>query len=111
MIRIHPLTAERPPAEAASRVASVPYDVVSTAEARQLAEGRQDSFLHVVRPEIDLPEGTDPYSDAVYEMARENLERFRRDGLLQMEDEPSLYLYRLTWKGRSQTGVVCCCDA
>lgn len=110
MIRIHPFAAERPPADKASSVASVPYDVVSTAEARTKAEGNEESFLHVVRPEIDLPNDVDPYSDAVYDRARANLERFRQEGLLQSDDQPGIYLYRLTWRGRSQTGVVCCCE-
>lgn len=110
MIRIHPFAAERPPADKAARVASVPYDVVSTAEARTQAKGNPDSFLHVVRPEIDLSNDADPYSDAVYDRARENLERFRQEGLLRTEEEPGIYLYRLTWRGRSQTGVVCCCE-
>lgn len=111
MIRIHPLAAERPPAELAMRVASVPYDVVSTEEARTLVREKPESFLHVVRPEIDLPPETDPYSEIVYEKGRDNLQRFRDTGLLQMDEEPAIYLYRITWQGRSQTGVVCCCDA
>ena len=92
-------------------IASVPYDVVSSSEARALAEGKPDSFLHVVRPEIDLPEDVDPYSDAVYDQAKANLEAFRSNGLLQSDGTPAIYLYRLTRNGQSQTGVVCCCDA
>ena len=111
MIRIHPLAAERPPANIAMRVASVPYDVVSSEEARAQASGKPESFLHVVRPEIDLPPETDPYSDAVYEQGKINLDRFRETGLLGEDDSPGIYLYRLTRHGRSQTGVVCCCDA
>ena len=110
MIHIHPFPAELPRAEKASRVASVPYDVVSTAEARALAEGNEDSFLHVVRPEIDLGTEADPYGDAVYELARTNLEAFREQGLLQADKSPGIYLYKLTWRGRSQVGVVCCCE-
>ena len=98
MIRIHAFAAERPPAEMAAAVASVPYDVVSTAEAREKARGNEASFLHVVRPEIDLPNDTDPYSDAVYDRARANLEQFRNEGLLHADDHPGIYLYRLTWQ-------------
>lgn len=110
MIRIHPFRAELPPSDQAARVASVPYDVVSTEEARGLAEGNEASFLHVVRPEIDLDPGVDPYGDAVYDRARTNLEDFRERGLLTADEEPGLYLYRLTWQGRSQVGVVTCCE-
>lgn len=110
MIHIHPFPAEMPSEEKASRVASVPYDVVSTAEARVLAKGNDDSFLHVVRPEIDLGTDADPYGDAVYQLARTNLESFRARGLLAADTASSIYLYRLTWRGRSQVGVVCCCE-
>ena len=111
MIKIHPFEAERPPAPLSGSVASVPYDVISTNEARALAAGNEHSFLHVVRPEIDLPVDTGPYSDAVYAMARTNLDRFRDSGVIVKDLEPGIYLYRLTWQGRSQTGIVCCCDA
>ena len=111
MIRIHAFAAERPPADRASRIASVPYDVVSTKEAKALAEGNPDSFIHVIRPEVDLEEGIDPYSEAVYEAGRAHLDEFRSRGLLIEDDQPGIYLYRLSWKGQSQTGIVCCCDA
>ena len=111
MITIHAFAAERPPADHASRIASVPYDVISADEARVLAEGNVESFLHVIRPEIDLPTDTDPYSDEVYEMGRMNLDRFREQGLLAEDDRPGIYLYRLGWQGSFQTGIVCCCDA
>ena len=74
MSAIRPFRALRPAPEAASRVASVPYDVVSTEEARALAAGNPLSFLRVTRSEIDFPDGTDPYSDAVYAKARANLD-------------------------------------
>ena len=111
MIKIHAFAAERPPTDRASKIASVPYDVVSTEEARALAEGNPDSFLHVIRPEIDLEPGIDPYSAAVYEAGRDHLEEFRSRGLLVEDEQPGIYLYRLTWRGQSQTGIVCCCDA
>ena len=91
-------------------VASVPYDVVNTDEARALAGGNPLSFLHVSRPEIDLPPGTDIYSDAVYRKAVENFERLIADCPLQKETEPSLYLYRLIMGDHEQIGIVACCS-
>jgi len=102
---IYPFRALRPPADKVRQVAAVPYDVVNTEEARALAADHPLSFLHVSRPEIDLPEGTHIYSDEVYERARENFERFRAEGTLEEEDEPSLYIYRLVMGEHTQTGV------
>jgi uncharacterized protein (DUF1015 family) len=110
MAPLHPFQAWRPPTERAREVASVPYDVIDTAEARGMAQGRPRSFLHVIRPEIDLPEGIDVHSDAVYARGRENLERFIREVPFTEEAEPSLYVYRLRMDGRDQTGVVACCS-
>ena len=78
MSSLYPFRALRPAPEAASRVASVPYDVVSTEEAHALVSGEPLSFLHVTRAEIDLPTGTSPYSDPVYEQAVRNLENLKR---------------------------------
>jgi len=102
---IHPFRALRPPVDKVSEVAAVPYDVVNTEEARALAAGNPSSFLHVSRPEIDLPEGTDIYADEVYEKARENFERLKTEGTLEEESEPSLYIYRLRMGGHTQVGV------
>ncbi|HEV2762898.1 MAG TPA: DUF1015 family protein [Pyrinomonadaceae bacterium] len=107
MADIHPFRALRPPAEKVRQVASVPYDVVNTEEARVLAEGNPLSFLHVSRPEIDMPDGTDIYSDAVYARAAENFGKLTGEAPLEHEAEPSLYLYRLTMGGHTQTGVAC----
>jgi len=109
MAQLHPFRAWRPPAERAQEVASVPYDVIDTAEARAMAAGHPRSFLHVIRPEIDLPEGVDVHADAVYSKGRENLERFIRDVPFTEEEEPSFFVYRLRMDGREQTGVVGCC--
>jgi uncharacterized protein (DUF1015 family) len=106
---IQPFRALRPPADKVALVASPPYDVVSTAEARSLAADNPLSFLHVSRPEIDLPEGTDIYSDAVYRKAADNFEKLIRDCPLEEEETPSIYLYRLIMDGHEQTGVVACC--
>jgi uncharacterized protein (DUF1015 family) len=107
---IRPFRALRPPAERAQAVASVPYDVVNTDEARALANGNALSFLHVSRPEIDLPPGTDIYSDAVYKKAVENFEKLIAACPLEKEAEPSLYLYRLIMGNHQQVGIVACCS-
>jgi uncharacterized protein (DUF1015 family) len=107
---IRPFSALRPEGAAASQVASVPYDVVNTEEARTLAAANPLSFLHVSRPEIDMPDGTDPYSDSVYRKALENFEKLLADGPLVTEDVPSLYLYRLIMGDHEQIGVVACCS-
>ena len=109
MAKIHPFPALRPPADRAAAVASVPYDVIDTEEARALAQGKPLSFLHVIRPEIDLPRDTDIHADAVYAKGRENLEKAIREVPF-TQDQPSLYVYRLRMDGRDQTGVVGCCS-
>ncbi len=115
MLRIKPFRALRPPAALAAEVACVPYDVINTAEARALAEGKPRSFLHVIRPELALPDSTNPYDASVYAAAKANFERFQRDGTLARAPRESVYLYRqeatLAGLGRkvSQTGVVACC--
>jgi uncharacterized protein (DUF1015 family) len=98
----------RPPAEAAARVASPPYDVVSTREARALASGNPDSYLHVSRPEIDLAEGVDEHAPEVYARGRQNLDAFRARGLLRPDPEPRLYLYAQKMGGHEQAGLVAC---
>ena len=108
MAVIRPFRALRPQADRAESVASVPYDVVNTDEARALAEGNPLSFLHVSRPEIDLPPGTDIHSDAVYRKAVENFEKLIADCPMEKESEPSLYLYRLIMGDHEQIGIVAC---
>jgi uncharacterized protein (DUF1015 family) len=108
MADLRPFRAFRPPPEIAARVASPPYDVVSTAEARALADGNAVSFLHVSRPEIDLPEGTDEHADAVYAAGRRNLTALIGDGALVQDAEPHFYLYAQKMGGHRQVGVVCC---
>jgi uncharacterized protein (DUF1015 family) len=106
---IRPFNALRPNAERAPQVAAVPYDVVNTEEARALAAGNSWSFLHVSRPEIDLPDGTPSYSDQVYAKAAANFEKLTRECPLEVEETPSLYLYRLIMGEHEQIGVVACC--
>lgn len=89
----------------AERIASVPYDVVNTEEARALAEGNPDSFLHVVRAEIDFPVGTDPYGEEIYAKSKDNLGALQEKGLLVRESEPCVYLYRQIMDGHSQVGI------
>jgi len=107
---IRPFNALRPQAERAPQVAAVPYDVVNTEEARALAAGNPWSFLHVSRPEIDLPEGTFIYSDEVYAKALANFEKLTNECPLQTEETPSLYLYRQIMGDHEQIGVVACCS-
>lgn len=110
MAVIRPFNALRPQPERASAVASVPYDVVNTEEASALAAGNALSFLHVSRPEIDLPEGTDIHSDPVYRRALENFDKLIKECPLVTEDVPSLYLYRLRMGDHEQIGLVACCS-
>jgi uncharacterized protein (DUF1015 family) len=105
MALIRPFRALRPAPEVAPRVASVPYDVVSTDEARALAHGNPLSFLHVTRSEIDLPPDIDPYDARVYEQAVRNLEALKRSAPLVLEAEPALYFYRLRMGSHEQTGL------
>lgn len=104
---VRPFRALRPRPEHASAVAAPPYDVVDTDEARALAAGKPLSFLHVSRPEIDLPPGTDPYSDAVYSKGAENLARLIESGVLVRDETPSFYVYRMALDGHVQTGIAC----
>jgi len=89
----------------AAAVAAPPYDVLTTAEARQRANGRPASFLHISKPEIDLPEGTDPYSPAVYARGAENLRRLIADGVLVRDEKPHYYIYQLRMGEHVQTGI------
>jgi uncharacterized protein (DUF1015 family) len=108
MATLSPFRALRPPAALAARVASPPYDVVSTKEARALARGNPDSFLRVSRPEIDLPEGTDEHADAVYAKGAENLAELRRRGVLVEDPAPRFYVYAQRMGSHRQTGLVAC---
>ncbi len=108
MATLHPFRALRPVLGRAQKVASVPYDVVSVKEARAQAKGNPLSFLHVVRPEIDLPEGTDEHADAVYVKGAENLRRYAEGDHSLHEEAPALYVYRLVMGGRAQTGIFGC---
>jgi uncharacterized protein (DUF1015 family) len=111
MIRLHPFAALRPAFEHAAEVASDPYDVISTEEARERAAGKPRSFLHVVRSEIDLPAETDCHAATVYEQADRNLQAMIAAGTLQRDPQPGLYLYRQIRNGQAQLGIVGCVEA
>ena len=100
----------RPHSVRAAGVSCPPYDVVDTDQARELADGIPESFLHVIRPEIALPNGTAYNDDAVYGEAATQYERLLGEGVLQRDQTPSLAVYRLSWEGRTQHGIVCCCQ-
>jgi uncharacterized protein (DUF1015 family) len=107
MALISPFRALRPKPELAKQVASRPYDVLNSTEAREEAMGDPYSFLHVTKSEIDLPETIDSHSAAVYEKAKENLQALIRNNILFQEEKPCYYIYQLIMNGRSQTGLVC----
>ena len=106
MSTIVPFQALRPIPELASQVASPPYDVLNSHEAREEAADNPYSFLHITKSEIDLPSNIDVHSPEVYEKAKENLQSFIEKGILVEEDKPCYYIYRLVMNGKSQTGLV-----
>src|SRR3954462_12317003 len=108
MSLVRPFRAVRPSRDSAAAVSSVPYDVVNTDEARELAAGNPLSFLHVTRSEIDLPPDADPYAGEVYERAKANLEELRGKAPLIVDEAPSLYFYRLKMGDHEQTGLAGC---
>ena len=108
MSSIVPFRALRPAPASAPAVSSVPYDVVSTEEVRQLIDGNPLSFLRVTRAEAELPPDADPYAAGVYERARQNFASLRERAPLVVEDAPALYLYRLRMGSHEQTGVAGC---
>jgi uncharacterized protein (DUF1015 family) len=108
MATLKPFRALRPAPADALRVAAPPYDVVSTEEARELARGNPDSFLHVSRPEIDLPPGTDEHADEVYAQGARALDDFRRRGVLRPEAGARFYVYAQRMGAHRQTGLVAC---
>ncbi|HWB27126.1 MAG TPA: DUF1015 family protein [Chitinophagaceae bacterium] len=107
MSNIKPFKALRPQPQLAKQVASKPYDVLSSAEAKIEAQGNPATFLHITKSEIDLPEGIDIHSEEVYEKAKQNLTAFIKRDVLFRDDRECYYIYRLIMDGRSQTGLVC----
>jgi uncharacterized protein (DUF1015 family) len=98
----------RPRKEYIHKIASRPYDVLNSEEAREEVKGNPHSFLHVVKPEVDLPGDIDLYSDEVYKKGKENLERLIADGMFVQDEEPSIYIYAQTMNGKTQYGIVAC---
>jgi len=104
---IKPFRALRPAPGRAAEVLAPPYDVLSSDEARERAKGKPWSFLHISKPEIDLDPAIDPHDRAVYAKAADNLKHMVKAGVLMRDAKPCYYVYRLTWRGRSQTGLAC----
>lgn len=107
MAIIKPFNALRPKQEISKKLASPPYDVLNSEEARAAAKDNPISFLHVTKSEIDLPADIDTHSTEVYHKAKENLQQFISDGVLSKEEKACYYIYQLIMNGRSQTGLVC----
>jgi len=107
MITIKPFNALRPQAQYAKQVASRPYDVLNSKEAKVEAQGNPSSFLHITKSEIDLPDNTDSHSQQVYDKAKDNLDAFISRNILFRESKPCYYIYQLVMNGKSQTGLVC----
>jgi uncharacterized protein (DUF1015 family) len=107
MAIIKPFKALKPKKELAERVASRPYDVLNSQEAKKEAAGNDYSFLRITKSEIDLPDGIDTHSQQVYDNAKANLELFIQNGTLFTEEKPCYYIYQLVMNGKSQTGLVC----
>ncbi len=107
---IKPFRALRPNHNSAKDVSSVPYDVLNREEAREIIKENSTSFLRVSRSEVDLSDDANPYSDNVYAKAKENFEKLQADGILQIEAEPSIYVYELQMGEQVQTSIVACCS-
>lgn len=108
MAILKPFKGWRPPQEIVKALASRPYDVLNSEEAREEASGNPYSLLHIIKPEIDLPEGVDLYSEAVYNKAAENFQLFRDKKWLVQDEKPNLYIYAQTMNGKTQYGIVGC---
>ena len=108
MAKLHPFKGWLPVIDKVDEVACVPYDVIDTKEAADLAKGKPHSFLHVIRPEIDLPEGTSFNNDKVYEKGAENLAKMLHSDLYTQDEKPAIYIYQLETENHTQTGIYAC---
>jgi uncharacterized protein (DUF1015 family) len=108
MATLHPFRGFRPPVEHVREVASRPYDVLNSQEARREVEGNPRSFLHVVKPEVDLPPETDLYAEEVYQRGKQNLEKLIAEGFFVQDNREMLYIYGQTMSGKTQYGIVGC---
>jgi uncharacterized protein (DUF1015 family) len=106
MVHIEPFKGVRPRRDIVHLVAAPPYDILSSEEAREMAAGNPYSFLHVGKPEIDLPPGTDQYSDEVYAKGKENFDRFLHDGVISRDPTKNFYIYKQIWGDHVQVGLV-----
>ena len=106
MAIVKPFKGLRPPKEVAKDLACLPYDVMNSAEAAEMAKGKDCSLLHITRAEIDCPAGTDIHSDEVYNKSVENLKAFQDKGYLVQDEEAKFYIYAQTMDGRTQYGIV-----
>ena len=107
-MKIKPFKGIRPPKEYAEQVQSRPYDVLNSAEARAEAEGNEKSLYHIIKPEIDFPEGTDEHDPKVYEKAAQNFQMFQDKGWLVQDSKERYYIYAQTMNGKTQYGLVVC---
>ncbi|WP_239253768.1 DUF1015 domain-containing protein [Listeria ilorinensis] len=106
MVKVRPFKAVRPNEKQAAKIASLPYDVLNSEEARELGDQNPYSFLHIDKAEIDLDPAISPYADEVYQKAAANLQAFLQKGWLQKDETAGFYIYQLTMNGRAQTGLV-----
>ncbi|MCK5808593.1 DUF1015 domain-containing protein [bacterium] len=106
MVTVRSFRGIRPQDSLAEKVASYPYDVLNSEEARELTKNDPYSFLHVVKPEIDLPKDVDLYDESVYQQAKKNFDKMVAEGWMQQDKEPHLYIYRQIWNGHVQYGIV-----
>ena len=105
MSTVKPFRGLRPQKDIAARLSCLPYDVMNTQEAAQMAQGNPQSFLHITRAEIDLPDGIDPHSKQVYDKSLQTFHQFQKEGWLAKDSEPKFYIYAQTMNGRTQYGI------
>jgi len=110
MAIVKPFKGIRPPKDLVTQVASRPYDVLSSDEAREEAHGNEKSLYHIIKPEIDFPAGTDEHSQPVYDKAVENFKKFQEKGWIKQDDKEMYYVYAQTMNGRTQYGLVVCAN-
>ncbi len=108
MAIVLPFKGIRPKKELIEKVACPPYDVMDREEAKEMVKGNDFSFLHVTRAEVDMDNSVDIHDESVYMKAKENLDKFLTEGIMKQDDTPKFYIYRQTWKGHTQTGLVAC---
>ncbi len=110
MAKVKPFRGWRPPVDSVEQVVSRPYDVLNSQEARVEAGDNEKSLYHIIKPEIDFPEGTDEHDPRVYDKAVENFNKFRRNGWLCQDEKEMYYIYAQTMNGRTQYGLVVCAN-